>query len=233
MKLAIMQPYLFPYVGYYQLAEAVDKFIFLDDVSFIKRGYINRNSILDLKQQRLQFSVPLSKVSQNKSIKDTLLHDNYTKWQEGFFKTINHCYSKAPYFKTGVGLLVSVLKPYKPGDSIADLCRSSIIHIANHLGIQTKFVTSSGCYGHELTGSDRIIDICVKENADSYINAIGGKKLYTQQSFHEKGIKLRFLSHKPVTYAEHQVPYLSIIDLLMHCDPANYKTVLQSYEEVE
>jgi hypothetical protein len=133
----------------------------------------------------------------------------------------------------GIELLAKIITSHKPGDSIADLCRNSIITISEHLGIQTEFIISSKVYGHELKGSDRIIDICLKENADAYINAIGGKNLYEQKVFQDRDIKLTFLVHKPLHYAKHQIPYLSVIDLLMHCSPTKYQEVIQSYEEIK
>jgi hypothetical protein len=96
MKIAIMQPYLFPYIGYWQLINMVDEFILLDDVSFITRGYINRNSIL-LNGKDYLFSIPSNKPSQNKLIKDTQLKF-FDKDKINFLKTINMAYKKAPYF---------------------------------------------------------------------------------------------------------------------------------------
>lgn len=95
MKTAIMQPYFFPYLGYFQMFNAVDKFVLLDDVNFIMRGYINRNSIL-LNGKAHKFSIPLEKPSQNKLINETKLNFSL-KDKENFLKTIQLAYKKAPF----------------------------------------------------------------------------------------------------------------------------------------
>lgn len=96
MKLAIMQPYFFPYLGYWQLINAVDKFVLLDDVNFIMRGYINRNSIL-LNGKSYLFSLPLEKPSQNKLINDSKLNFQHND-REKLLKTIQLAYKKSPFF---------------------------------------------------------------------------------------------------------------------------------------
>src|SRR5690606_3799363 len=96
MKIAIMQPYLFPYLGYFQLINAVETFVFYDDVNFIKRGWINRNQIL-VDNKAALFTVPLKKASQNKLINEIDMAID-EKWLSQFFKTIEQNYKNAPYF---------------------------------------------------------------------------------------------------------------------------------------
>src|SRR5208283_1135183 len=109
MKLAIMQPYLFPYLGYFQLIAAVDKFVLYDDVAFIKQGWVNRNQILLHGKPHL-FSVPLQGASSNKTIRDTLVSfHEYPRWKDKFLKTITLAYSKAPQFEPTRSLLSDVI----------------------------------------------------------------------------------------------------------------------------
>ena len=107
MKLAIMQPYFFPYLGYFQMFNAVDKFVLLDDVNFIMRGYINRNSIL-VNQKAHLFSIPLEKPSQNKLINETKLNFQ-EKDKENFLKTITLAYKKAPYYNDFYPVLEDII----------------------------------------------------------------------------------------------------------------------------
>ena len=94
MKIAIMQPYLFPYYGYYQMIGAVDKFVILDDVNFIKKGWINKNTLLNQRKERYVFTVPLQNASQNILIKDTLISDFYPRWKKKFYTSLYHFYGK-------------------------------------------------------------------------------------------------------------------------------------------
>ena len=81
MTVAIMQPYLFPYIGYWQLIHAVDTFVIFDDVNYIKKGYINRNNIL-VNGQKQTFTLELMSASQNKLINDIDIGNNIEKVME-------------------------------------------------------------------------------------------------------------------------------------------------------
>lgn len=102
-----MQPYLFPYLGYFQLIQAVDKFILLDDVNFIKRGWVNRNRILVNGKDHL-FSLPLQRASQFKKINDLKLAD-YPGWRNRFFKTLTHAYRQASQYEPVMKMLHQAL----------------------------------------------------------------------------------------------------------------------------
>lgn len=102
MKIAVMQPYLFPYIGYFQLLNAVDMFVVFDDVNFIKKGWINRNNIL-VNRQKYLFTVPLKDASQNKLIKEVQIADD--GWQEKFLKTVAQSYKKAEFFDEAFALI--------------------------------------------------------------------------------------------------------------------------------
>ncbi|MFW5701046.1 MAG: WbqC family protein, partial [Cyclobacteriaceae bacterium] len=127
MKLAIMQPYLFPYIGYFQLIHAVDKFVFYDDVDFIKQGWISRNNIL-LNNQFFTFTVPLVSISSNQKINRTEIHlHQYQNWRKKFFKTLNQAYKKAPFYKVVMPIIDEVFGAEHK--YINDLARESIIRV--------------------------------------------------------------------------------------------------------
>jgi hypothetical protein len=216
MKVAIMQPYFFPYLGYFQLIESVDNFIFYDDVNFIKKGWVNRNNILVNNEKKL-LTVPLQKASQNKIINEVLLNINL-KWIEKFLRTLKFTYKKAPYFTDTFEIIKKVFT--YPNDNICDLNIEGIKEISKYLGINTKFEKSSTKYVNSkfLKKDKRIIEILNQCNSKVYINAVGGRSLYNKNHFAENGINLLFL--KPLDFRYKQfsnrfVSNLSIIDVLM------------------
>src|SRR5438067_5971752 len=192
MKLGINQPYLFPYLGYFQLLAAVDKFVVYDDVSFIKQGWINRNHILVGGKAHL-FSVPLKDASSFKCIFEIQVNqEGYAAWLRKFLTTIHQSYRKAPFYEPVRRLLERVFEG-NPG-SIAGLALASMRETVRYLDIRTAIVETSRNYGNALLkGQHRVIDICLKEGADRYINAIGGKDLYAVADFLAHGITLQFL----------------------------------------
>ena len=107
MKVAIMQPYFFPYIGYFQLINLVDVFVVYDDVNYIKKGWINRNNILINKKSFL-FSLPLQNMSQNKLINEIFLVED-TNWRISLLNTIQITYKNAPYFDEVYSLIEEII----------------------------------------------------------------------------------------------------------------------------
>ena len=168
-----MQPYLFPYIGYFQLVSAADKFVIYDDVNYIKQGWINRNRVLNGCSDQM-FSVPLDKASSFKLISETQISpDRYDDWRIKFLRTLQSQYSKAPQFEGTFGLVSDILQ--EPGDSISDLARTSIVRCCEYLSIDTPVVRTSAEYGNDsLKAAARIKDICRQEGAYVYVNPPGG-----------------------------------------------------------
>lgn len=227
-----MQPYLFPYIGYFQLINAVDKFVIYDDVNFINKGWINRNRIL-VNGKPYTFTVPLKDASQNKLIKDLELAID-DRWKTKFIKTLEWAYKKAPYFDKAFGIVENVIDTKSP--FIIDWHLKSLSLIKSYLEIKATFVKASTQYKNQnLKGQDRIIDICLKEKADNYINPIGGQDLYDEQSFISNKIKLYFLKSCLMTYKQYDnelVPWLSIIDVLMFNSKEQSEAFLKYYDLV-
>lgn len=230
MKLAVMQPYLFPYIGYFQLIHSVDKFVVYDDVSFINHGWINRNRIL-VNGNAYLFTVPLKKASQNKLIKDIEIADE-PNWKEKLLRTIETNYKKAPCFNSAIPLITDIMLMKEK--TISKMIAQSIIAINKHLGIQTTIQTTSTVYNNShLTAQDRILDICRKEQADHYINPIGGRELYLKERFSKENIDLVFLKTAPIIYRQftHEfIPSLSIIDVMMFNSKEEIQNFLDHYE---
>lgn len=228
MKLAVMQPYFFPYLGYFQLIHAVDVFVSFDDVTYIKRGWINRNFLLmNCRPQR--FTVPLSGASQFRRVDATPLAN--IDWQSKFLKSLRQAYSRAPQFATVFAKVEALLR--KKRSSVAELALDSVKTVVDHVGLKTTIRTTSKIYDNaDLKGQERILDICRREDADTYINLPGGKALYDREAFAARGVNLRFIKMEDVRYRQFQcefVPNLSILDVLMFNAAEAVRELLQRY----
>ncbi len=174
LKLAIMQPYILPYLGYFQLMAAVDRFVIYDDVAFIKGGWINRNRILLDGRDHL-FALPLRRASQNRLINQISLVAE-TDWPEKLLKTLRHAYRRAPYFSEFFPLAEEIVRSAER--NLANYLRQSLFAIKNYLAIQTKIIPTSAVYeNRHLKGETRILDICRQEGATTYLNPSGGEVL--------------------------------------------------------
>ncbi len=217
MKLAIMQPYFFPYIGYFQLIANVEKFIFYDDVNYIKQGWINKNNFLISKKAH-PFSVPLANQSSFKLISETEINQQlYKKWKVKFLRSIEQSYNKAPYFNEVFHIITKVFE--QEYLTISELAIGSIKAMCNYLEIDTQLAVSSQCSNYvNLSGKDRVIAICKQEGASVYINPVGGQELYDKKVFANAGLELFFLKAKIRKYDQNQlefVPGLSILDVIM------------------
>lgn len=220
MKVAIMQPYLFPYIGYFQLIHSVDIFVTLDNVNFIKKGWINKNQILAHDHiQKIQ--LPVSKMSQNRWINQHEFHE----LDAALSKLTSQCeqtYSKQQGFQR----LHQLLKQHEliKASNVADFLHQSIQMVSDELGLTTKFLKASDIeVAGNLTGQERILAICNRLKAAEYINLPGGRALYSEEKFRERKLKLSFLSPKLEAYQQQKVnsefvSYLSILDILANCN---------------
>jgi hypothetical protein len=220
MKIAVMQPYIFPYIGYFQLIGAVDIFVFYDDVNFIKGGWINRNKLFG-NSTPTSFVVPLENCSSFKFISETRIKDIfYANWKIKFLKTISHVYGKAPFFSRVYKLINEILE--NDFVHISELSIASILGVCNYLNLEKKFVVSSVSYSNtHLSRNERLVNIINIEGASNYINSIGGIELYEKDFFYKNGIQLNFLEPVIQEYKQFNnefIPSLSIIDILMFND---------------
>jgi hypothetical protein len=230
MKIAIIQPYFLPYLGYFQIINAVDRFVAYDDVNFMKKKWINRNNILIAGQPNF-FVVPLKKISQNKLIKDIEIALDLN-WKSKILKKVETAYRKAPYFQKAFDLFENIVN--QNHTQISELAFESISAICNYLNISTQLIPSSTIYKNShLKNQDRIIDICVKENADHYINPIGGIELYSKESFLNYRIRLNFLKSEQISYRQFKhtfVPHLSTLDIIMFNDVETIHSFLKRFQ---
>ncbi len=216
MKIAIMQPYFFPYIGYFQLLNAVDKFVVYDNIQYTKKGWINRNRIL-LNKKVEYFTLPLKKDSDYLNIVERELS---TDWQQENKKILNKIklnYSKAPYFEQTFELTKRCFDFHEK--NLFQFILFSITQIMDYLEIKTKLINSSEIdINHDLKSENKVIEICKKINCNNYLNPIGGVNLYDKNNFKNQSIDLQFLKSNEIQYKQFNIEFqsnLSIIDLMM------------------
>lgn len=231
-SVSIMQPYIFPYLGYFCLAQACKTFVFYDDVNFIKRGWINRNQIL-LNGLPHKFTIPLTNGSQNNLICDVKM-SSIVDFKKKFLTQIHHSYSKAPYFDAGLNYINSVLD--QDEEFISELAISSIENFYQLLGIEKRFILSSKEFkcSKGMDKADRLICITKSLQSDEYVNAAGGIELYEKPYFQKNGINISFVEPQLIEYrqvgSKEFHAGLSIIDVIMNNSFDEIKTHIESYQ---
>ncbi len=231
-SVAIMQPYIFPYLGYMQLIRASTHFVAYDDVRFIKGGWINRNKICARGAESL-FTVPLKGASSNNCIHDVIAECDQ-KWQRKFFKQLEQEYRRAPHFEPVYDMVCGVFADAQ-GMPVSELAVRSLKTVADYLGVNFAHVYSSKSFGHTrgLKRAERLVAITRELGAERYINLPGGMALYKDADFSPHGISLSFIFDRSTSYPQFYhpfVPRLSIIDALMHNDIATVCALLDQYE---
>lgn len=233
MKIGIMQPYFFPYIGYWQLINIVDKYVILDDVNYINRGWINRNRILFDGKPRY-FNIILKGASQNKLINEIEV-DNGVKQVERNLMILKQAYKKAPFFQQAFPVIESIF--YEKESNLSRFNGILIQKICFYLGIKTELIFSSDLQKNNcLRGQEKIIDICRNLHATDYYNAIGGKDLYCQEKFSQYNIKLHFICADVIRYKQFDNSFwdnLSIIDVMMFNSREKIWDFLNMYRVVE
>lgn len=229
MRAAIMQPYFFPYIGYFQLIHAVGKFVIYDDVTYIKQGWINRNRILE-RDKPAYFTLFTQGASSNKLINEVSVGHNAKE----LIKTLEHNYKKAPFFQTTMPLIESLLRNEEK--NLALFLTHSLKGICEYLMIDTQIMLSSQIKKDvSLKKEQRLIDICKMLGCNVYINAIGGQALYRPDDFNKAGIRLSFLKPDQFSYRQFDnefVPWLSILDVMMFNTKSDIYRMLDCFELV-
>lgn len=229
MKAGIMQPYFMPYLGYWQLMNAVDVYVIYDDVNFIKGGWINRNRILN--GEKVQYiNVQMKGASSFKRINQIEVQRDKI-YIEKTKRTVWNAYHNAPHFTETYFLLEDIFDCDK--DNLASYLEYSIRKVCAHLGIDTKLLISSEIVkNNSLKGEEKVIEICKNLGADMYYNAIGGRELYDFEHFRERGMELFFLQPGDTVYVQGGkpfVPNLSIIDVMMYNSVEEIVAMLRNY----
>lgn len=214
MKLAIMQPYFLPYIGYFQLIAAVDQFVVYDNIKYTKKGWINRNRFLQNSKDAM-FSLPLKKDSDALNVCERELASDFDRAR--LLNQLNGAYRRAPYFEQTFSLIERIVR--YPEQNLFFFLHNAIAQVCAHLGITTKIIISSEvAIDHDLQAQDKVLALCDALGGTTYVNAIGGVTLYSKQVFSDRGLELNFIKSLPFEYDQYGdpfVPGLSIIDVMM------------------
>jgi hypothetical protein len=229
--ISIMQPYVFPYVPYFQLATAVDEFWVFDDVQYIRRGWMNRNYVL-VEGQKQRFTLPVTSGHRSDLIRDKSLPANFPESLSAFSELIRHAYLEAPHAADICAIIDELLS--RSDRSFLDFAMATMSLCFRHLDIAAPLrLTSELKLEKELSGAIRVMEICQRVGADRYVNPIGGVSLYDPNAFAARGIDLRFLRGRCLPYSQlgrtQFEPELSIIDLLANVGYRGRKVQMQSY----
>lgn len=226
-SLALMQPYFFPYLGYFQLICAVDRFVFYDDVQYRKNSWINRNRIL-LAGAPHYLTVPVHHAALAQPIREVAIAGQPPSWRRKLLATLHAAYAGAPGYAALAPRIADLLNA--PADSIGELAKGSVRLVFDYLDLPFAVDWSSATYGNaQLSGAARVVDIVRRAGARTYVNAPGGRTLYNADAFAGHGLALRFLDPVLAPYPQGAaafVPGLSIIDLLMHVPTEEARAML-------
>jgi hypothetical protein len=228
-RIAIMQPYFLPYIGYFQLIKTADTFVIYDNIKYTKKGWINRNRLLQNGADAV-FTVPLEKDSDFLDIGQRKLSGAFDR--AGLANRVKEAYRKAPCFAETFKLFEDIL--YFKDDNLFAYNRNSIEKVCEYLGIGARIVVSSSlAMDHSLKAEERVLATCKCLKADEYVNAIGGQELYSRDRFAAESIKLMFIKSRPIEYAQFGgpfVPSLSILDVMMFNSAENIKKLLDEFD---
>jgi len=215
-KVAIMQPYIFPYIGYWQLINYVDTFVVYDEIEYTKKGWINRNRILR-NGEAAAFSLPIKKDSDTLFVNQRFLSGQSDKDKQRLLRQIQGAYQKAPFFNEGMKMVTECFADAET--NLFGFVYSSILYIKGVLDIQTDIIPSSSLhFDNTLKSEDKIISICSALGASQYINPIGGTALYDKAHFKAAALELKFQKVHDITYPQFEhgfIASLSIIDVIM------------------
>lgn len=227
-----MQPYLFPYLGYFQLIARSDRFVFLDDVQYIKRGWANRNRILFNGQPRW-IRIPVESAPRHESFAQRRYIID-ARVQRKILGSLWHAYRSAPHFERIYSLVKDILE--FEDWSVSQFNIYQIRKILQEIGIkQPTACSSEQPQTRNKRGQDRILALCKAMDGDAYINLVGGINLYSYARFEDSGIELKFLIPRIKPYRQSGnefVPDLSIIDVLMWCSVSEVREKLREYRLV-
>ena len=226
---AIMQPTYLPWIGYFDLIDSADTFVFLDDAQVLKRSWGVRNRILAQNGETF-LTVPLSGHThgEGSAFVDTRV-DSTQSWAKTHLATIRHAYAKAPHFAEVFANLEALLTADHA--IIGALNEDFIATTARRIGITTPFLKSSQLQGVEGRRDDRLVSICRAIGASTYLSAPGSAAYIEQEqeggAFSGSSVAILYQHFDHPAYPQRQdgfVSHMSIVDLLMNC---GYESALE------
>lgn len=233
MKIGIMQPYFFPYIGYISLIRNVDRYILLDSVQFIRHGWIERNRILKQSGGWHYISVPLKKHSRDTLISDIEINNNQ-KWKEKIIAQLGY-YKGAPYYYKVMDLIKSIFSI--EFSNITSLNCYALKMICEYLGVYTPIDIFSEMnleIEPPQEADEWALNICKSlPGITEYWNPIGGIDFFDRDKYLANNIEIYFQKMHIVEYKQKQKefePGLSILDVMMFNSPDVINYMLDEYE---
>ncbi|PWN07822.1 WbqC family protein [Rhodohalobacter mucosus] len=229
-RLAVMQPYFLPYLGYFQLVQAAERFVIYDDVQYSKQSWFNRNRFLiDGKTQ--YFTIPVKSDSDFLDVREREVAPDFRQKREGILSRLEYAYRKAPCFDSVFPFIREIFGCNE--NNLYRFIRFSFDRVCERLGIDTEIITSSDIQSAKgLGGKERLYEICNAMEASRYINLPGGQKLYNRKEFGKRGVELLFLMPELPVYEQFNhdfIPGLSILDVMMFNSTETIQEMLGQY----
>jgi hypothetical protein len=219
MKIGIMQPYFFPYLGYFTLIKHTDLFVVFDVVQFVRHGWMDRNRILKPNGEAQYFRASIKK-HHSKALINAVQVDNSQLWQDKILKQLEHYKKKAPYYKDVLRLLINFFK--NKYENISELNTGALHIICDYLGLETRIQNISEfnlVYERPNSPDEWALNICKTiGNVTEYWNAPGGKLFFDPEKYIAANIQLKFVKINFVPYKQGRnvfIPGLSILDVMM------------------
>ena len=232
-KLAIMQPYFFPYIAYYALLNLVDEFILFDTPQFIRHGWIERNRILNFhKLEPMYFKVPLLKKSNRLKINEITI-DKQKNWKQKILSQLIPYKKKATFYPNVILLLEEIFS--QEFESIAELNYHSLVITAKYLGINTeiKLLSKMNLSINPAKEADEwALEITKALAYKNYYNAENGHLFFDKSKYENEGIQLFFLKMQATRYnqkIDEFIPFLSLIDVMMFNSVDEIQDMLKNY----
>lgn len=222
MKIAIMQPYFFPYIGYFSLIMQSDSFIIFDTPQFMRKGWIERNRIGKLTGGSVYIKVPLNKADLSANIKDMTIDDS-SDWRKKIVSQLEIYKKRAPFYNKVVELVTDVLKT--DSKSIVTLNKVALEKVCEYLGLEKTFKVFSEMnldIEEPKAPDEWALNICKALGVNSYINAAGGESFFNVNKYKKNNIDLFFVNQPLEEYKQFNdvfEPGLSIVDVMMFNSP--------------
>ena len=232
MKISVMQPYFFPYLGYFSLIQDSDVFVVLDNVQYVRRGWMNRNRVIGKNQSPVYFHLSTIKAPQ-KTMTRQIKIDHNREWKKTLLDKLDYYEKSAPYFEETKAMVERLIS--FETDSLCDMNIHILEELCKFLGITTKFVLASDLEIDEskiIETDDWGLEITKTFGASDYINLWGGRHIYSVNKYNNSNITLKFIENELVYYNQHNemfIKSLSIIDVLMYNDRAETMDLINKY----
>ena len=220
MRVVVLQPTYLPWMGYFDMMDEADIFVFYDDVQFSVQSWQQRNKIKTA-QGWTWLTVPV--VRQFGSlINDTRINNN-SNWNKKHWESIKQSYSKAPFFEEYGSIFKEIYE--NEWEYLPDLNMTLIKTLKEMLGLKAKLIVSSDL-SIEGVKTERLLTTLKKLGASEYISGPGAKNYLEVNGFRENNIKLYWYEYQHPVYPQIRgefIPYLSVIDLLLNTGDAAIK----------